>query len=96
MRKTTLLAWLSVVVTMLVPVARTSAQTMPSGSIAGVVKDASGAVMPGVTVEASESGPDRGHALDRHRFGWAIQNRRSQARRLGRDVHADGIQHRQT
>src|SRR5438876_4734168 len=37
---------------MLLPVT-TRAQTQLSGSIAGVVKDTSGAVMPGVTVEAA-------------------------------------------
>src|ERR1043166_984115 len=37
----------------LVVAASASAQGVATGSIAGVVKDASGAVLPGVTVEAS-------------------------------------------
>ena len=39
---------------MLAPIAA-GAQTALSGSIAGVVKDASGGVLPGVTVEASSA-----------------------------------------
>ncbi len=46
------IARLAVCCWMLVPVAA-RAQTQLSGSIAGVVKDTSGAVMPGVTVEAA-------------------------------------------
>src|SRR4029450_11985169 len=41
------------VLAMLVVAASASAQGVATGSIAGVVKDASGAVLPGVTVEAS-------------------------------------------
>jgi hypothetical protein len=50
-RLTTLLRICIVAVTLLVPVAA-SAQT---GTIAGVVKDASGAVLPGVTIEAASA-----------------------------------------
>ena len=46
--------WLFVLVMVLVALPRIGrAQTASSGAIAGVVKDASGAVLPGVTVEAS-------------------------------------------
>ena len=64
-------------------------------SIAGVVRDTSGAVLPGVTVEAASpaliekvrSAVDR-----RHR---AVPDRRSAARHLHRDVHAARVQHGQ-
>ena len=49
MRLTTLLRVCVVALTLLVPAA-SSAQT---GTIAGVVKDVSGAVLPGVTIEAA-------------------------------------------
>src|SRR5258705_3782518 len=43
--------WL--VITVVLCTAAASAQGVATGSIAGVVKDASGGVLPGVTVEAS-------------------------------------------
>src|SRR5258705_1205024 len=43
--------WL--VITVVLYAAAASAQGVATGSIAGVVKDASGGVLPGVTVEAS-------------------------------------------
>ena len=67
------------------------AQSLSSGTIAGVVKDESGAVLPGVTVEAASPAliekvrtvvtDDRGRLPDRG----------SAARRLYRDVHAAGL-----
>src|SRR5258705_11503627 len=50
--KSRLFAYLALSCLILLPVT-TWAQTQLSGSIAGVVKDTSGAVMPGVTVEAA-------------------------------------------
>src|SRR5437879_1745326 len=50
--KSTGVVCLAVSCLMLLPAA-TWAQTQLSGSIAGVVKDTSGAVMPGVTIEAA-------------------------------------------
>ena len=44
---------LAIALSAVVPALPASAQTGLSGSIAGVVKDATGAVLPGVTVEAS-------------------------------------------
>src|SRR5262245_57148610 len=41
------------VLVLLMPAARSSAQGGISGTIAGVVKDTTGAVMPGVSVEAA-------------------------------------------
>ena len=38
-----------------------------SGTIAGVVRDTSGAVMPGVTVEAASPALDRKGPIRRHR-----------------------------
>jgi hypothetical protein len=51
MRREILLAWFVLVIATVTGPA--AAQTMPSGSIAGVVRDTSGGVIPGVTVEAS-------------------------------------------
>jgi hypothetical protein len=45
--------WLLVRLTMVLLPISVSAQAVSSGSIAGVVRDATGAVMPGVTVEAA-------------------------------------------
>ena len=61
--------------------------------IAGTVKDSSGAVLPGVTVEAAspaliEKGPHGGQR--RHR---AVPHRRPAARHLHGHLHADGVQH---
>jgi hypothetical protein len=53
MSRTVLLAALALASALFANAVNASAQTVPSGGIAGVVKDASGAVLPGVTVEAS-------------------------------------------
>jgi Carboxypeptidase regulatory-like domain len=47
------LAWLAGLCALVVNSAPASAQNVTSGAIAGVVRDSSGAVMPGVTVEAA-------------------------------------------
>ena len=52
--KSTRVVCLAVSCLVLLPAA-TWAQTQLSGSIAGVVKDTSGAVMPGVTIEAASN-----------------------------------------
>ena len=65
-------------------------------SIAGVVKDASGAVLPGVTVEAASRRPDRESPFGRHRRHRAVPDSRPAARHLHRHLYADRVQHRQT
>ena len=49
------------------------------GALTGVVKDTSGAVLPGVTVEAA-SPPDREGSFGRHRRHRPVSDRRSAAR----------------
>ena len=66
------------------------------GAITGIVKDASGAVLPGVTVEAAspvliEKGP-----FGRERRHRPVPNRQPAAGHLLGDVHVAGLQHRQT
>ena len=50
---------------------------LAQATITGVVKDASGAVLPGVTVEAASPTPDRARALDGHRCDRSVPHRRS-------------------
>ena len=71
---------------MLVPAA-----AFAQASITGVVKDSSGAVLPGVTVEASspvliEKDPQRGDGRRR-----AVPHRRSASRHVLDDVHVAGF-----
>ena len=66
-----------------------------NASIAGVVKDASGAVLPGVTVEVTEPGPDREDANGRHRRRRTVQDRQPPAGHLYGDVYAERLQHLQ-
>ena len=62
-------------------------------AIAGTVKDASGAVLPGVTVEASSPVLiEKVRTVDDQR-SRPIPHRRSAARRLPRDLHALRVQH---
>ena len=64
-------------------------------AIAGIVKDASGAVLPGVTVEAASPvliEKSRTVVTDGY---WPISDHRSDARHLQRDVHAVGFRDRQ-
>ena len=64
-------------------------------SIVGTAKDASGAVLPGVTVEASSPALiEKTRSVVTDATGqYAIED--SAARHLHGDVHADGIQHGQ-
>ena len=69
------------------------AQGTSTGAIAGVVKDASGAVLPGVTVEASSPAlieKIRTTVTDDER---RVQDHRAASRHLHRHVHAAGLQH---
>ena len=71
------------------------ASAFAQASITGVVKDSSGAVLPGVTVEASSPAlieKVRSAVTDGTR---PVPHRRPAGRDLRRDVHADRIQHRQ-
>ena len=63
-------------------------------SIAGVVKDASGAVLPGVTVEASSPALIEKVRSVTHRRYRSVQDRGPATRRLRRHLHADRLQHR--
>jgi hypothetical protein len=62
-----------------------------SSGIAGMVRDASGAVLPGATVEASSPA-----LIEKVRTattdGQTLQHRGSRAGSLRRDVHAAGLQ----
>ena len=74
--------WLSVMTLMSFPAAA-SAQGL-SGSVTGVVKDSSGAVLPGVTVEVSSPALIEKDPLRRHRRQRPVPNHRSPARHLYR------------
>ena len=63
-------------------------------SLTGTAKDTSGAVLPGVTVEAA-SVLDRKSPHGGHRRQRPVPDRRPAPGRLRRDVHADGVQHLQ-
>ena len=64
------------------------AQASAQASIAGVVRDASGAVLPGVTVEASQSRADRESPQRHDRWRRSVPHRRPADRRLRGHVHA--------
>ena len=66
-----------------------------NGSIAGVVRDTSGGVMPGVTVEASSPALIEKTRTAVHRLRRPIQHHRPASRHLHRHVHADRLQHGQ-
>ena len=66
---------------------------LAQSAIAGVVRDPSGAVMPGVTVEAASPALIETDAIGRHRRRRAVQDRRSAAGRLHRSLHAAGVSH---
>ena len=69
------------------------AAAFAQASITGVVKDTSGAVLPGVTVEASSDAlieKVRSAVTDGTR---PVPHRRPAGRHLHRDVHADRFQH---
>ena len=63
-------------------------------AIAGVVKDGSGAVLPGVTVEAASPALIEKVRAGRERRHRSVPDRESPARHLLGDFHADRIQHR--
>ena len=63
------------------------------GSITGVVKDTSGAVLPGVTVEAASPALIEKVRTRRHRRHRPVPHRRSAGRHLYGDLHADRLQH---
>ena len=69
-----------------------SSPAYAQSAISGVVKDESGAVMPGVSVEAASDGPDREGARGRHRRERCLPHDRSAPRQLRPDVHAAGLQ----
>ena len=64
-------------------------------TIAGVVKDASGGVLPGVSVEAASPALDGKGPVGRDRRHRPVPHRRAAARHLHGHVHAAGLQHRQ-
>ena len=74
---------LAVAIGALVP-ATASAQLAGSSGIAGVVRDTSGAVLPGVTVEASSPALIEKTRTRRHRRPGPLQHRRASARRCTR------------
>ena len=70
----------------------TSAQSGQS-AIAGVVRDSTGAVLPGVTRRGQQSGLDREVPVGSHRRGRSIPGRRSAAGHLPGHLHAPGVHH---
>ena len=68
--------------------ATASAQT----GIAGVVRDTTGAIMPGVTVEASSPALIEKSRRGDQRQRGPVQDRRPAARHIYRHVHARGVQ----
>ena len=64
-------------------------------SIAGVVRDTSGAVLPGVTVEAASPALIEKVRVGRDRRAGRVSDRRSAARPLHRHLHAARLQHLQ-
>ena len=63
------------------------------GTIAGAVKDASGAVLPGVTVEAASPALIEKVRTAVTDGSGSVPDRQSAARQLHRHVHAAGLQH---
>ena len=80
--------WLLLLSVMLIPHA-VRAQAV----ITGTVKDASGAVLPGVTVEATSPALIEKVRTGGHRRNRPVPHRGSAARHLHRDVLAAGLQH---
>ena len=64
------------------------AQSVASGSIAGVVKDDSGGVLPGVTVEAASPALIEKVRTAVTDAAGRVQDRRPAPRHVRRDVHA--------
>ena len=67
---------------------------LAQSAIAGVVKDATGAVLPGVTVEASSPALIEKVRVGDDQRGGAVPRRRSASGHLHGDLHADRVQHR--
>ena len=65
------------------------------GTLTGTVRDQSGGVLPGVTVEASSPALIEKIAHGRHRRRRAVPHYRSESRHLLADVHAVRLQRRQ-
>ena len=63
------------------------------GSIAGIVKDTSGAVLPGVTVEAASPALIEKVRSVVSRRRWAIPDREPAAGRLHRHLYPDRVQY---
>ena len=61
-------------------------------TLSGLVRDTSGAVLPGVTVEASSPGSDREGAVGRHRRHRPIHHPRPSSRHIPTVVLADRVQ----
>ncbi len=64
-----------------------------TGNIAGVVRDASGAVLPGVTVEAASPALIEKVRIRRHGRPGPLPHRRSAAWRVHRHLHVARLQH---
>ena len=75
---------LLVVVASLIPVRAATAQS----AIAGVVRDTTGAVLPGVDRRSQQPGADRKGQDGDHQRGRSVPHRRPAARHLHGDVHA--------
>ena len=78
----------------------TAAVLLPSlasaqGTLTGTVRDQSGAVLPGVTVEASSPALIEKVRTGGHRRRRAVPHYRSESRHVLADVQADRLQHRQ-
>ena len=61
--------------------------------IVGAVRDESGGVLPGVTVEACQPGDYRESPHGRHRRPGTLPHRSAAARHLQADIFADRLQH---
>ena len=70
-----------------------SSPAWAQATIAGLVKDASGAVLPGVTVEASSPALIEKVRTAVTDGSGPLPHRESAARRLHRHVHAVGLRH---
>ena len=66
---------------------------LAQSAIAGVVRDSSGAVLPGVTVEASSPALIEKIEIGRHERGGPVPDRRPPPRHLQRLVHAERLRH---
>ena len=86
-------AWFGVFATLLALSLPSAAGAQVLGTVAGNVKDASGAVLPGVTVEVASPALIEKVAHRRHRRQRAVPDRQPAAGRLFGDLHPAGLQH---